>query len=430
MGNKRIRLCAAVLAGILCAGALYGCGRTEPPLQEVVKEEYGVQNVDGQNVVEQKVAAQNVDGQNVVGQETKEQELVVAGAAAAEPVRTEDATEELNEIAEYQARFEEIGYVGDIEAKGYRLMEEQIFPIVMESFGQEECTFYVAMEKQYYRLAVFLADSEGRILFKTNQLATNNRIPGQLAQPVRSVAAVNFSDLNRDGLTDVVLITGCVNGSGEYAGKTYKVGDVLFQGEQTFYRDWRISDKINRFDMNKSVNCIISYVRDGQSTEFLYTSKTLDELLAKGFHIIEEQHYTRRFEKLGKIQVVPGTYHMSEYDIFMIYLVNEQGNIVWCFQPMGSFDNLYSLRGVVGKDVDGDGMKDLIVLARYSYEGAEGELETEMACSIYYQRTGGFEIDTGFTESYQCTQEDTMEALITKIRAYWGWQVEEEEESD
>ncbi|MBP3460757.1 MAG: VCBS repeat-containing protein [Lachnospiraceae bacterium] len=284
------------------------------------------------------------------------------------------------------------------------------------------------MEENYHRLAIFLADAEGKILFKTNELETNNRIPGQLWQPTRDLGAVTFTDLNQDGRTDIVLITRCVNDTGEYAGKPYKIGDVLFQGEGIFYRDWRISDKINRFDMNRSVNSIISFVRDGNSTEFLYTATTLDELLKNGFTIIEEQHYTRRFEKLGRIQVVPGTFRMSEYDIFMIYLVDEQGDIVWSFQPMGSYDNLYSLRGVVGKDVDGDGMKDLIVLARYTYEGPSGELLIQSACSIYYQRTSGFDIDTGFTENYLCTEEDTMEALIPKIRAYWGWKVEEAED--
>ena len=33
--------------------------------------------------------------------------------------------------------------------------------------------------------------------------------------------------------------------------------------------------------------------------------------------------------------------------------------------------------------------------------------------------TAGFEKDTDF-ENYECTEEDTLEALVTKIRAYWG----------
>ena len=27
-----------------------------------------------------------------------------------------------------------------------------------------------------------------------------------------------------------------------------------------------------------------------------------------------------------------------------------------------------------------------------------------------------------FTANYECTEEDTLEALVGKIRAYWGWQ--------
>lgn len=53
--------------------------------------------------------------------------------------------------------------------------------------------------------------------------------------------------------------------------------------------------------------------------------------------------------------MVPGTYRMAEYDVFMIYLIDEQGNIVWSFQPMEDYDNLYALKGIQGKDLDGDG---------------------------------------------------------------------------
>lgn len=326
---------------------------------------------------------------------------------------------------EYQRRFEAVETVQDVEKNGFKIIQEQVFPVVLESFGEEELTFLPAMEETYHRLALFLADAEGNVAYKCNGLETNNRIRGEMVQPTKSIAAVSFADVNRDGLTDIILITRCVNQSGEYAGKPYKVGDVLFQGDGTFYRDWRISDKINRFSMNKSANCIISFVRDGISAEFLYTATTQDELLRQGFEIIEEQCYARNFEKLGRLRVVPGIFRISEYDIFMIYLIDEQGYIVWSFQPMGDYDNLYSLKGMTGRDMDGDGMKDLVVLARYSCEGPAGELVVESDCAIYYQRTGGFDIDTGFKEYYQCTEEDTLEALVGKIREYWGWSTEE-----
>lgn len=326
---------------------------------------------------------------------------------------------------EYQDNFEFITHMDEIEQNGYTVDEEQVFPIIFESFGEEEIIFVPAMENSYHRLAFFLTDEEGNILYKNNQLETNYIYKGVMEQPNMAIASVSFQDVNWDGRTDIILLTKCKNEQGDYAGKVYKTGDVLFQGDKKFYRDWRISEKINRFSMNKNANCIISFVRDHCSTEFLYTATTLDELLDNGFVIIEEQSYTRNFEKMGKLKTVPGIFKLSEYDVFMIYLVNEQGDIVWSFQPMEDYDNLYALKGITGKDVDGDGMKDLVVLARYSREDSEGKLIVESDCSIYYQRTGAFDKDKDFENYYTCTEEDTLEELVTKIREYWGWKVEE-----
>ncbi len=348
--------------------------------------------------------------------------LAVHGAV---PCRAADNGEEtLRLYQEYEARFQEVQRIGDLKDNNYGIFEQQVFPVTFESFGEEELFLVPALERTWRRLALFVADSQGKILYRTNQLETNHYLPGELMQPVRDLASIAFADVNQDGKTDIILITRCVNGSGEYMGVPYKVGDVLFQGDRCFYRDYRISDKINRFSMNKSANFIISFVRDGESAEFLYTASTLEELLENGFQIEQEQCYTRDFEKLGRLQVVPGTVKISAYNLFMIYLVNEQGDIVWSFQPMGDYDSLYSLRSIMGRDVDGDGMKDLVVLARYSIENEKGEALVEDRCSIYYQRTGGFDIDTEFEKTYRCKEEDTMEELIYKIREYWGWQAE------
>ncbi len=342
------------------------------------------------------------------------------------PVEASETGDEVLALyEEYQEIFESIDRVEEIEENGYDIDEEQKFPILLESFGETEIMFIPAMEKKYHRLALFLADAEGNILYKYNQFETNYIYRGEMFQPTKDIASVSFQDVNEDGFTDIIIITKCVNETGEYAGKNYKIGDVLFQSDREFYRDWRISDKINRFSMNKNANCITAFVKDNCSVEFLYTATTLEELLENGFTVIEEQCYTRNFEKLGYLKTVPGIFRISEYDIFMIYLVDAQGDIVWSFQPMGDYDNLYALKGITGKDVDGDGMKDLVVLARYSYEDQEGNLLVESNCSIYYQRTGGFDIDKAFQNYYTCAEEDTLEAIVTKIREYWGWKVED-----
>ncbi len=379
--------------------------------------------------------------------------------AAAKENTQENITKEYQE---YIQCFEAIKTLDDIMPQGYEIVEKHVFdiPLVTKSTETDEngelldtevtrpadihqigsgdavvlqsvptVRFITAIDKTYHRAAVFLGDKDGTILYKTNMLECNYTFRGRMEQPIVDMVSVAFADMNHDGLTDIILIAGCKNDTGNYADKLYKVGEVLFQkqGSVSFYRDWRINDKLNRFGMNKSAKCIISFVRDGNSTEFLYTATTQQELMDNGFQVIEEQSYWRTYEKLGRLKVLPGTFSMADYDILMVYMVNNQGNIVWSFQPMGDMDNLYSLKGISGKDMDGDGMKDLVVWALYSKEGAHGELLTENRCSVYYQRTGGFDTDTDFVDKYRFTGEENMETLLDAIRAYWGWSANKKE---
>lgn len=346
--------------------------------------------------------------------------MFTGNVLAADDADANEAREEmLADYEDYQMRMNAVSHESEIEEYGFWLIEKQVFPMETDCFG---AVFMIpAIEKNHHRLVLFFATEDGSIVYRTDRLEVNNWNKGQLWQPVRRISAVSFQELNGDGLTDIVLIVTCVNRDGEYKGKEYKVGEVLFQDEKGFYRDYRISDKINRFGMNKSVESITAFVRDGYSTEFLYTADTKGELLRSGFKIATDQSHKRQFEKLGSLEVVPGTYTMAEFSHFMIYLVNEQGSIVWSLQPMGSYDNLYALKGIKCLDIDGDGMKDILVYAKYSTADRDNELLIEGDYSVYYQRTGGFEEDKEIKESVKVTEEDTMTTLLEKTRAYWGW---------
>lgn len=321
---------------------------------------------------------------------------------------------------EYCRNFSSVEYRADIAACGFRIIEEQIFPVRLRQYG--DVSVIPALDGKYNRLALFFASQNGTIVYKTDQLAANNCRQGELRQPTEEISAISLQDVDGDGRMDIVLITACGKGDG-----VYKVGDVLFQNVwgTGFYRDYRISDKINRFGMNKSIELIATFVKDGNSAEFLYTAATLEELLENGFRIITEQYYPRNFEKLGRLQVVPGTYRIADYDMFMIYLVNGDGYIVASLEPMGNYDNLYALKGISCRDIDGDGLKDIVVLARYSYESGSRQLIVQSDYEIYYQRNGGFSADTQMKEWYPCSDEETMERLVEKAREFWGWKSEQ-----
>lgn len=323
------------------------------------------------------------------------------------------------EYRSYLQRVEGIDRISELPDRGFTVIESQVFRVELENFG--EVSFVPALDERYHRLVVFLEGQDGSILYRTQELAANYLARGKMMQAAKGIAGVSFQDVNGDGLTDILLIASCTDEGAFPAKRVVRVGDVLFQDGRGFYRDWRLSDEINRFGMNKSLKLMAAFVMDGDSTEFLYTAVTLEELLSHGFEIIKEQCYVREFEKLGRLRVVPGTFRAAGYDMFFIYLVNEQGNIAWSFQPMGDYDNLYALRGMTCRDVDGDGMKDIVVLARYSREDDRGGMTVESDYEIYYQRTGGFDTDTGFKATYRCEDTDTVEELVEKARAYWGW---------
>lgn len=365
-----------------------------------------------------------IRGQDIKATSVSENETEETGQSGqnSQPEDTNETDTVRAQYEEYCARLASIEYKEDIGKNGFTVVEGEIFPIDPD---EEDSVWMIpAFEEQYSRLALFFTDSSGKILYKTENLEMNNRVLGQMKQQNIGLATVAFRDLNQDGRTDVVIMTYCANDSGQM----YKVGDVLFQSSTgpEFYRDYRIADKINRFGMNKSAESITAFVRDGYSTEFLYTATTLQELLDHDFMIIADQSYSRTFGKLGKLQVIPGIYRISDYDIFLVYLVNEEGYILSSLQPMGDYDNLYALKGINCRDIDGDGLKDIVVLARYSYEGKGGMLLIANDYSIYYQRTNGFSADTEIKKEFPCSEDDTMETVVEKARAYWGWQTEDD----
>ena len=336
---------------------------------------------------------------------------------AAEPDAARETAALRREYDAYLERLNGINRRPEIAQNGFCVLEEQVFDVTLENLG--EVVFVPALDEKYHRLILFFADKEENIVYKTDRLAMNFVRTGSLAQMVQGLSAVSFQDVNGDLRTDIVLIASCSRGA--QTKKPYQVGEVLFAEREGFYRDFRVSDKINRFGMNKSVDFILAYVRDFHSTEFLYTAKTMQELTRNGFLVIDEQSYWREFEKLGKLLVVPGSITIADFEIFMIYLVNEEGTIVWSFQPMGMHDNLYALRGINCRDIDGDGMKDLVVLARYSDEVAPGQQEIVSDYCIYYQRTGGFAEDGELKKHFSCDENTKMEDLVKEARAYWGY---------
>jgi hypothetical protein len=327
--------------------------------------------------------------------------------------------------AAYLARFNSITTLADVAAGGYITLDTthiiDSFSLNNGSSGEiNEFTVYAAVHSELGRAALFFANTDGNIIYKSEDLECNYFQKGLLYQPNIAIDAIGTRDVNHDGLMDILLITRCL-----YDGVKFKIGDILFQNANSdgFYMDWRVSDKINRFSMNKDIDMMAAFASGGQSSEFLYSAATMDELMEGDFKPLKYQTFDADFEKFGTVQVVPGTYKMGSHYIFILYLVDGEGRVLWNFQAMRDYDNFSQMLGISFKDVDGDGWADLSVFADYINLDDNNDSYAVTDFSIYYQRDGYFFEDTDFHNAFvsKLTGSETMDDVVQAARKYWGW---------
>ena len=319
------------------------------------------------------------------------------------------------DISSHLAIFASVSTLADIASAGY-ISPDDSYLIENFPYQNQTVSVYSAIQPSTGRAAIFLADDSGKIIYKTENLECNYFLPGSLTQANIAVDAIGSRDVNGDGLRDILLITRC-----DYGGIRFKIGDILYQNKNGFYRDPRVSDKLNRFDMNKTDLAVAAFVRDGVSMEFLFTAKTLDELTANGFQIISTQRFSEHLEKFGVVDVVPGFFNMAGQNYLMVYVVDSTGRILWNFQPMHYYVNFYSISAVSFMDIDGDGNKDFTILARYVTYGADGATVIVQDYDIFYQRAGYFLEDTKVKQAYTCGDTDSIGTITKKARQVWGW---------
>ena len=318
------------------------------------------------------------------------------------------------------ANADEIDQVGADQEAADEQAAEQIM-VMMDHAALGKLKALPAIHWEYNRLALFFVSEDGVVIAKTDDFISNSWLEGQTRQTNRDLLSISCFDLNGDGLDDIIIISACRNDFGIYADKTYPVADVLFQNQQGFYRDPRVSDKINRFDMNKTDQAVLAFVRDGVSMEFLFTAKNLAELLAKGFKPISSQCFTEHFEKFGVVDVISGFFNMAGQNYLMVYIVDKDGRILWNFQPMHYYVNFYAISAFSFRDIDGDGNKDLLLIGYYVTYDEDRTVIIKKDYDIYYQRAGYFLEDIKFKQSYYCQEDDTISTITKVARQYWGW---------
>ena len=89
-------------------------------------------------------------------------------------------SQEIDQYQDFLRRMEEVKNWKELEEYGFMVIREHVFPLEMA--GEGEVFLVPALDTRCHRMVLFFAESEGEIVFRTEQLETNRQIRGRAEQ--------------------------------------------------------------------------------------------------------------------------------------------------------------------------------------------------------------------------------------------------------
>lgn len=126
---------------------------------------------------------------------------------------------------------------------------------------------------------------------------------------------------------------------------------------------------------------------------FAFTPNNIKNL--KYFKAIESQSFTVNLNSWGNVQFVSGTLETGNHIPTVFYLTNQDGDILYNFVNITNFPYSVDVKAVSFKDVNKDGIKDIIIIVVDNYNGSNGHI-----ANVYLQKNDG-----SFTNDYKLNEE-------------------------
>lgn len=102
-----------------------------------------------------------------------------------------------------------------------------------------------------------------------------------------------------------------------------------------------------------------------------------------GFAPVEDQTFMVDLNSWGNVKFVSGKLTAGSHVPVVFYLTNEDGDILYNFNAVLPYS--VDVKAVSFKDVDKDGLKDIIIIVEDNYDGASGGT----IATVYFQKADG-----------------------------------------
>lgn len=164
---------------------------------------------------------------------------------------------------------------------------------------------------------------------------------------------------------------------------------LVKESEEEYHTDdWSDSDTntkiIENTEDNSSIDNNLSITNDKEDN--------LNFLMENGLGVFEDQSFLTEFESFGKVSFVSGGVEGDNPFELRLYLTDNNENVIYSFPSFygNKWSVLTELSAVAFKDVNKDGLKDIIIIAYYMTGVGKHGAEEFPVVGVYFQREKEF----------------------------------------
>lgn len=142
----------------------------------------------------------------------------------------------------------------------------------------------------------------------------------------------------------------------------------------------------------------------------------LSNLQSKGYKIIKNQSFDIQLENWGDVKFISTKKDKYGIDLLNFFLTDNKGTILYSLpkyhgNDVGAF---YKIRAISFKDVNNDGLKDIIIISEYTTDAGEEGAVPYPTCSIYFQNGKKFVYIPSLDDKINASNKNENISIILK----------------
>lgn len=272
-----------------------------------------------------------------------------------------------------------------------RVISEQSFDMELNQWGEVQFISYAPQGNESFEDVSFVLGKDGKVVYRFPYYYKNNNTAGA-AGPFDSVEAVGFRDVNRDGLQDVIVIINYMTEAGTREMTPRSAVRIYLADEEGFHIAEDLMEYIGNHIEEKDMNI---------PTIYQYTQR-VDES-----RVISEQSFDVELNQWGEVRFVSYAPQNPENSEDVSFLLEKDGVIVYQFPYSrennsvgGDIGSFRSVEAVGFRDVNQDGLQDVIVIMNYAAgTHDQGGASVTSVARIFVADEKGFHADPDLEEN-------------------------------